>query len=608
MTTQANHIAPPILSVSNLTIRFPGQSQPVINNVDLQIQAGSCHGVVGESGSGKSLTAMAIVGLLPSRAEVTGEIRFNGQNILALTAEQRRRYRRDNLGVIFQDPMTALDPRLNVATQLRLALPVEDRAQGRHWVIERSAELLEQVGIPNPGERLANYPFELSGGLCQRVMIAMAIARRPRILVADEPTTALDVSVQAQILDLIDELRASLNMSVLLISHELGIMADRAATLSVMQQGEVIEAGAAGAVLGAPAQDYTIRLLKAQPKIEDAFAKPPPSDHTDRDVLLRLRNISKSFSLGSRRRFKALDDVSLDVRGGDSVGIVGESGSGKTTLARIIVGLERPDTGSCEFGGENPGDLVGEARRRWRRSTQLIFQDPLSSLDPYLTVRRSVEEPLKVAGFRSSERTAKARDLFAEVGLAWDLAERRPSQLSGGQRQRVGIARALALGPSLLVADEPVSALDVSVQARILALLSRLRERRHFTQITISHDLAVIGTLCDTVVVLRRGQVVERGLVRDVFRHPAHPYTRSLLAAVPGQSQRWSERFPPPEPLSPVDPNQGAHTPATRPSPDAFDGSNQSNWIELGRGHGFNRRSAQQYLHQATCENEYEYP
>ncbi len=605
MRMQADRIAPPILSVSNLTICFPGQSQPVVNNVNLQIQGGLCHGIVGESGSGKSLTAMAIVGLLPSRAEVTGEIHFNGQNVLALSPEQRRRYRRDNLGVIFQDPMTALDPRLNVATQLRLALRAEDRSLGRRWVIERSVELLEQVGIPNAGERLANYPFELSGGMCQRVMIAMAIARRPRILVADEPTTALDVSVQAQILDLIDDLRASLNMSVLLISHELGIMADRAATLSVMQQGEVVEAGVAGTVLGTPAHDYTIRLLEAQPKIKDALAKPVPQDRDDHEVLVRLRNISRSFSLGSGRRFKALDDVSLDVRIGDSVGIVGESGSGKTTLARIIVGLEKPDTGSYEFEGANPGDLKGEARRKWRKSTQLVFQDPLSSLDPYLTVRRSVEEPLKVAGLRSSERASKVRDLFAEVGLDWNLAERRPSQLSGGQRQRVGIARALALGPSLLVADEPVSALDVSVQARILALLARLRKQRHFTQITISHDLAVIGTLCDSVVVLRRGEVVERGLVRDVFRRPAHPYTRSLLAAVPGQSRQRSEGLSVAEPLAPLDVTQGAE--ALVPRSFASDGRNPGAWIELGGGHGFNGRSAQQYLHQATCEDEYEY-
>lgn len=595
MKTPLDHITPPALSISELTIRFPGQSRPAVNKVNLQIQDGLCHGVVGESGSGKSLTAMAIVGLLPARAQVTGEIHFNGQNILALKPEQQRRYRRDNLGVIFQDPMTALDPRLNVATQLRLALREEDRALGRRWVIERSVELLERVGIPNPGERLANYPFELSGGMCQRVMIAMAVARRPRILVADEPTTALDVSVQAQILDLIDELRASLNMSVLLISHELGIMADRAATLSVMRQGEVVEAGHASAVLGMPAHDYTTRLLEAQPKIEDAFAKPVPEDREDRDVLVRLRNIGKSFSLGSGRRFKALDDVSLDVRIGDSLGIVGESGSGKTTLARIIVGLEKPDAGVYEFEGTNPGDLKGEARRKWRSSTQLVFQDPLSSLDPYLSVRRSVEEPLKVAGLSSSERSSKVRGLFAEVGLDWELAERRPSQLSGGQRQRVGIARALALEPNLLVADEPVSALDVSVQARILALLTRLRQKRHFTQITISHDLTVIGALCDQVVVLRRGEVVEKGLVRDVFCRPAHPYTRSLLAAIPGQSRQRGEDFPLAKRLPPLTGTEALFQQA----PGA--------WIELGGGHGFNGRSAQQYLNQATCEDEYEY-
>ncbi|GAA3300228.1 ABC transporter ATP-binding protein [Dactylosporangium vinaceum] len=507
-----------VLGVRDLTVGLHNDSAVLVDGVSLQVAAGRAVGLVGESGSGKTLTAMAIAGLLPPAVQVArGSVNVAGQEVRDLTERQARAYLAAHVGVVFQHPTPSLNPRLRICKQLVEALPRDTpRTQRR----PRAGELLRLVGVQEVHKTLEAFPHELSGGLNQRVVIAMALARSPKLLIADEPTTALDVSVQAQVLDLIDELRAELGLAVLLVSHDIGVVADRTDDVYVMAGGAIVESGPTADVLRSPQHEYTRQLLDAQPSRLAPVRAPAAPEGPPR---LEVHGVRRVFG-----RHTALDGVDLTIHRGQALGLVGESGSGKTTLARIIVGLERADSGTVSpFGG-----------RQWRREVQYIFQDPYSSLDPRLTVAQTLREPLELnVGLARAEIPGRIDALLDEVELPRALRDRLPSELSGGQRQRVGIARAIASEPTLIVADEPVSALDLSVQARILRLLARLRAERGLTYLFISHDLAVVRYLCDDVVVLREGRVVERGPTDEVLERPAHPYTRALLDAVPGRKR-----------------------------------------------------------------------
>jgi len=531
------------------------EAVPIVRGVSLDVPAGEVVGLVGESGSGKTLTALAVAGLLPAGVEVwSGHVDVAGRDVRALAPRERRAHLASHVGVVFQNPTPALNPRLRIGRQVAEALPA---GISRRAARDEVARLLRDVGITDVDKTARAFPHELSGGLNQRVVIAMALARSPRLLVADEPTTALDVSVQAQVLDLLDDLRERHGLGVLLVSHDIGVVADRTHRVHVMSEGVVVESGPTREVLERPRHEYTQRLLAAVPsRLERAHARPAvtvsdgpgTADATGASAdgaaagtapQLVVRDLRRAFALrgaAGRTRHVALDGVDLAIPAGAALGLVGESGSGKTTLARIVVGLEHADSGSVEFEGVDLTRQDRAQRRAWRRDVQYVFQDPYGSLDPRLTVAQTLREPLELTlglGRREAERAVV--DLLDEVELPRAFAQRLPSELSGGQRQRVGIARALATRPRLVVADEPVSALDLSVQARILRLLERLRAERGLTYLFISHDLGVVRFLCDDVVVLRSGRIVEQGRTQDVLDDPQHPYTRALVAAVPGR-------------------------------------------------------------------------
>lgn len=527
----------PLLDVRGLTVAT-ARGAELVQDITFSVTAGSSLGIVGESGSGKTMTAMAVAGLLPPTVAVTaGSIRVTGRDVTSRTDTERRELLRDTFGVVFQNPTVALNPRLTIGTQLREALSPEF-GRNRSLARARSLELLDHVGVPRAAERLTAYPHELSGGLNQRIVIAMAVARRPKILIADEATTALDVSVQKQVLDLIDRLRAELDLAVLLVSHDMGVIADRTDDVLVLQDGKRVEQGPVVQVIAEPKHAYTRTLLDAVPRL-DAAAPPQPPD--DRPVLVEARDLVRTFPAHGQGHgvIRAVDHVDLTLRSGQALGVVGESGSGKTTLARILVGLDRPDQGRLNALGTPIRGATIARRRRQLRDVQYIFQDPWSALDPRQTVREIVAEPIRIAGTPDQRRQADrlVADLLEDVRLPVSYAERKPHQLSGGQRQRVVIARALALGPRVVVADEPVSALDLSVQATVLDLLTRLREEHDLSYIVISHDLAVVKQLCTDVIVMRDGRVVESGRTDDLFTAPTDPYTRLLLDAIPGRDR-----------------------------------------------------------------------
>ena len=534
-----------VLDLRDLRVEIAGPSGllQAVRGVSLQIEAGEVLGLVGESGSGKSMTALSIAGLTPPAARVHfSHLSVAGRTLAAATPAQWRGLRRESVGFVFQNPMRALNPRLTVGALIREALPTSERDV--RGAFERALELMDAVGIDRARERLRQYPHELSGGLAQRVVIALALARRPRLLIADEPTTALDVSVQAQILGLIERLRREYGLGVLLVSHDLEVIGDRADRVAVMFAGEIVESGACGQVIRRPVHGYTQALLQATPGrliAEKGAGLPAELDRPKPQPIAEAIAVSRSFALSGIRlpwqkahRRLAVRDVAVEVRPGESLGIVGESGSGKTTLARLLAGLDTPEDGTIRFDGRDVSGLDAADRLRWRRDVQFVFQDNAAALHPHYPVGWSIVEPLRARGERQRELALRLEMVLAEVGLPADLANRRPHQLSGGQRQRAGIARALISDPRLIIADEPVSALDVSIQAVILKLLNRLRVQRGVSYVVISHDIGVIRYVCDRVAVMRSGQVVEVGPVEHVFDHPKHPYTQQLLAAVPG--------------------------------------------------------------------------
>ncbi|MDH2444028.1 ABC transporter ATP-binding protein [Amnibacterium sp. CER49] len=530
-----------VLSVADLSIAF-GQDEAdrVVHSVGLDLRAGRVLALVGESGSGKSVTAMSVLGLLPPTAAVTGSIRLEGRELLGADASTLREVRGGRIGTVFQEPGSAFDPVYSIGDQIAEALAAHGRRRSRAETAERIVELLTSVGLREPERIARSFPHELSGGQLQRAMIAMAISCDPVALIADEPTTALDVTVQAGILDLIRALRDTRGTAVLLITHDMGVVADLADDVLVLRAGEVVERGPVQQVLTAPQHPYTKALLASVPSLAALRAVPRPgaasgaaaAAPTDRAVAV-LDHASVTY----RRRgavVRAVDDVSISVDAGRVVGLVGESGSGKSTVGRALLGLVPVSGGRATVAGVELAGAGRGRRRAVRRRIGTVFQDPASSLNPRNTVGWSIAEPLQLAGrLDRAKRADRVARLLDDVQLPRDFAGRYPHELSGGQRQRVAIARALALDPDLLVADEPTSALDVSVQAAVLQLLKDLQARLGFACLFISHDLAVVRELASTVVVLREGRVVEQGPAEQVLTAPADPYTARLLAAAP---------------------------------------------------------------------------
>ena len=519
-----------VVSVRDLVIDFhtEGDTVRAVDGLSFELAAGRALGIVGESGSGKSATALSLLGLhRGGNATVTGAVDVLGTDVLAASNEQVRRLRGDRIAMVFQDPLSALDPFFSVGDQIVEVYRAHNKVDGRA-ARARAVEVLDRVGIPDAARRVKAYPHEFSGGMRQRALIAMALALSPEVLVADEPTTALDVTVQAQILDLIHDLREETGMALILVTHDLAVAAGNVDDVLVMQRGKAVEHGPAGEVLGAPSATYTRELVASIPRLEQARESKVVGD----EPLVQVKDVHQVFTVGSflnRAKVHAVEGVTLDVLRGEALGVVGESGSGKTTLARMIVRLLRPTSGQILFDGR---DIASDKELgAVRRELQMVFQDPVSSLNPRRTIGESIADPLRVQGEDASR--ARVRELLELVGLDPERIDRYPHEFSGGQRQRIGIARAIGLRPKLLVCDEPVSALDVSTQAQIIRLLASLRTEFDLTLIFVAHDLAVVRQVSDRVAVMSKGAVVELGETDSLYDNPTHPYTKSLLAAVP---------------------------------------------------------------------------
>ncbi|MEM8795640.1 MAG: ABC transporter ATP-binding protein [Pseudomonadota bacterium] len=554
----------PLLSIDDLVVEFPGRNQltRAVDGVSLKVQAGEIHGLVGESGAGKSTVGAAIMGLIGRPGRIAGgQIRFHGEAISNLEETAMAALRGKKISMIFQDPLTSLNPLFTVGQQLQETIETHlglKSAASRVHAIER----LVEVGIADPEIRINHYPHQFSGGMRQRVAIALALCSKPEIIIADEPTTALDVTIQAQILKLIKDLARKKQVGVILVTHDMGVIAETTDSVTVMYQGRFVESGKTGTVLRTPSHDYTKALMAAVPPSQtklnrfprvtyggnraevhiDDLAKTWPKRTASRGrSLLQIDALTKSFasnrSLFPWRRtfFDAVSDVSFDIREGEIFGLVGESGSGKSTIARIIAGLHKPDRGQILFDGQEIAP--SNAARKdpdMRRNIQMIFQDPFSSLNPRMRISEVIGEPAKhnkvLAGAELKRRVV---DLLDAIGLDANAADRYPHEFSGGQRQRISIARALATEPRLLICDEPTSALDVSIQAQILNILKDLREHLGLTMLFISHDLPVIRQMCDRVGVLKNGRLVELAETEQLFAEPRHEYTRDLLDHIP---------------------------------------------------------------------------
>ncbi|OCR22382.1 ABC transporter ATP-binding protein [Pseudomonas syringae] len=531
----------PLIEVIDLHVsyRASGQSTPAVRGVSFTVQRGEILAIVGESGSGKSTLANALLGLLPGNASIDkGQLRVDGKQVTHASEREWQRLRGRTVSLVPQDPMVGLNPTLRIGQQIGEALI---QAQGRRYLTVDAdiIELLKRVGLDQPLLRARQYPHELSGGMRQRVLIAIALAGNPRLIIADEPTSALDVTVQRKILDHLQNLVAERGISLLIITHDLAVAADRADRLLVMKDGQLIEQGPPAQVLAFPSQPYTQALIAAAPAFSTR-AHPSPVPAANGARLLSVEGISKTFQLprhkGEPSSFQALQNVSLEVYPGQTVAIVGESGSGKSTALRIALGLEQPTEGRIVFDGQDVTNLSWREFRPLRQRMQLVQQNPFAALDPRMTIFESVIEPLVSFGrLKGRELEQAARKLMERVHLPVTFLDRLPRELSGGQRQRVAIARALSLQPDLLLLDEPVSALDVSVQAQILDLLAELQAELGLAYLLVSHDLAVVANVAPHVLVLRNGQVVEQGPTDKVFKNPQAAYTQELLAAVPGK-------------------------------------------------------------------------
>ncbi len=556
----------PLVQIKNVSISFnsDGVQTEVVKNISFDIDPGKITAVIGESGSGKSVTALSFMQLLPKNATIKGELLYseNGStqiNLATLSREEIRKLRGNRIAMIFQEPMTSLNPVHTCGAQVMESLMLHKKLN-RQQAKEQAITLFEKVELPVPEKMLGRYPHEISGGQKQRVMIAMAMSCDPALLIADEPTTALDVRVQKSILDLLKKLQQQNNMAVLLITHDLSLVADVADEIVVMHKGEIVEKGNAAAILKSPAHAYTKALLACKPKagskgkrlplvseflsgeIKEETPKPAAASSDTRQEILRVENLKvffpdrKSFFGKVLSEYKAVDDVSFTVNKNETIGLVGESGCGKTTLGRAILQLVKPTSGKIFFEGKDLTSYSPEALRVLRKNLQIVFQDPYGSLNPTMTIGDAVTEPIKVHFPEKSkkQRREQAVHLLEQVSLSGDILNRHPHSFSGGQRQRICIARALALDPDFLIFDESVSALDVSVQAQVLNLINDLKAKYNFTSIFISHDLAVVHYISDRIIVMKAGKIEEEGTADEVFFSPKADYTQKLIAAIPG--------------------------------------------------------------------------
>ena len=583
----------PLLSVRDLTLGFgpPGLAPAVVDGVSFDVDPGEVLALVGESGSGKTLTGKAMMRLLPRTASINKgsailTLADKPVDLLTLSDSEMRRIRGQHVSMVFQEPMSALSPLHRVGEQVAEVLRVHGQSNSdaiRKHVMDTFAE----VGFPDPERAWSAYPFELSGGLRQRAVIAMAMVTKPALVIADEPTTALDVTTQAMVLDLLNRLQHDNGTAVIMITHDLGVVANMADKVVVLKRGKVVESGTARAVLGSPGHRYTKALLAAAPVVPDDIACHLPEGP---DAILRVKNLSKTYP-GRARAFRADDppvravaDFSMYLERGKTTAVVGESGSGKSTVARLILRAERPDPGSeVIFCGkdqkhEDIAALSGADLKRFRMRTQMVFQDPYAALSPRMSVQDILTEPLRIHDIgTNSERRDRAAHLMRRVGLSPEHLARFPHAFSGGQRQRIAIARSLALNPELLVCDEPTSALDVSVQKEVLELLRELQGEFKLSYIFISHDLAVVSALADRVMVMRRGRVVEEGAADCVFNDPRHPYTQALIAASPEPDM--DRRLD----LAAV--AAGAGEPESWPAPFGYQGDAAPSLLEVAPGH-----------------------
>ncbi len=556
-----------LLEIKDLTIEFRSEDKTIqaVRNLNLKIPKGKTVGLVGESGSGKSVTSLAIMGLIPNPPGriAGGEILFKGTDLTKLSQDELRKLRGNKIAMIFQEPMTSLNPVFTVGNQIDEVL-ILHQAMSKSEARKRTIELLDEVGIPNPPESVNKYPHQMSGGQKQRVMIAMAMACEPELLICDEPTTALDVTIQKQVLELMFDLQRKHGMSMLFITHDLAVIADIADEVAVMFRGDLVEQNTTRALFEDPKHPYTKGLLACRPSLEEnpvrlltvedflkadgdidvsklEMKKPHPIDETKNPVILEVTNFNKHFPIkgGVFGRtvdwFKAVDDVSIKVRKGRTLGLVGESGCGKTTLGRAILRLIEPTSGRVVYNGTDITGLSKNDMRDMREKMQIIFQDPYSSLNPRMTIGDIITEPMVIHGVGGTkkERYEQAAELLEKVGLPGDYLNRYPHEFSGGQRQRICIARALSLRPEFIICDESVSALDVSVQAQVLNLLQDLQQEFGLTYIFISHDLSVVKYIADEIGVMNKGRIVEFGASEEIYRNPKDDYTKKLLSAIP---------------------------------------------------------------------------
>ena len=526
----------PALTLTDLSVTFATDAGAVraVSEVSFDVRPGEVLAVVGESGSGKSVSVRSAIGLLPSTASVRGSVTLGDREVTGLGDKQWAQLRGRDVAMVFQEPGSALDPLFTVGYQIVEALRAHPGPDGKRMdkkaARRRAVELLELVGLPDPERRFGYYPHELSGGQKQRVMIAIAISCEAKVIIADEPTTALDVTVQAEILDLLRDLKDRLGCAIVLITHSMGVVADIADRVVVMKDGEVVEEATVHDLFESPSAEYTRTLLAAVPTLDPVVADRAVSD----EVVLSVRDLTVQFPGGiGQPVFRAVDDVTFDLHRGETLGLVGESGSGKSTIGRCVAALQKPTSGTVEVLGQDVGRLRGKDLKALRKRFGFVFQDPSTSLNPRLTVGKAVAEPLIVHGVGKAEIERTVREWLDAVKLPSGTDARYPHELSGGQRQRASLARALVLKPDLLVADEPTSALDVSVQAAVLDLFEELQTELQFACLFVSHDLAVVDRLAHRVAVLRHGAVVELGTPARILREPAEEYTRRLIAAIP---------------------------------------------------------------------------